>query len=289
MKKFVSLILALVLFIVGFAFAEDSKAERVYVRGEIREMLDMTEEALSDVMNEAYQNGLKYKLYEVPVQAFLVPPADENFRLETRFFGGLSEMLMALDAGVIDGACVPEFVGKYMLAHHDDLRAGMFEFSNTKECYYLGFYNNAQLRDRVNEALSDMKADGTLQTLQAQYTKDVLNDPAPVEFEVFEGAQTLRVGVTGDLPPVDYVAEDGSPAGFNTALLSELGKRLKVNIEILNIESGARTISLTSGVADVIFWYLYGENYVITDMENGIQLSNPYYELEDWLYIEKKN
>ena len=137
-------------------------------------------------------------------------------------------MLMALDAGVIDGACVPEFVGKYMLAHHDDLRAGMFEFSNTKECYYLGFYNNAQLRDRVNEALSDMKADGTLQTLQAQYTKDVLNDPAPVEFEVF-------------------------------------------------------------GVADVIFWYLYGENYVITDMENGIQLSNPYYELEDWLYIEKKN
>ena len=55
-------------------------------------------------MNEAYQNGLKYKLYEVPVQAFLVPPADENFRLETRFFGGLSEMLMALDAGVIDGA-----------------------------------------------------------------------------------------------------------------------------------------------------------------------------------------
>ena len=169
------------------------------------------------------------------------------------------------------------------------VKCWMFEFSNTKECYYLGFYNNAQLRDRVNEALSDMKADGTLQTLQAQYTKDALNDPAPVEFEVFEGAQTLRVGVTGDLPPVDYVAEDGSPAGFNTALLSELGKRLKVNIEILNIESGARTISLTSGAADVIFWYLYGENYVITDMENGIQLSNPYYELEDWLYIEKKN
>ena len=50
----------------------------------------------------------------------------------------------------------------------DDLRAGMFEFSNTKECYYLGFYNNAQLRDRVNEALSDMKADGTLGSLCGQ-------------------------------------------------------------------------------------------------------------------------
>ena len=66
MKKCISLVLVL-LFIVGAAFAEDLKPERVYVRGEIREMLDMTEEALSDVMNQAYQNGLKYKLYETPV------------------------------------------------------------------------------------------------------------------------------------------------------------------------------------------------------------------------------
>ena len=63
MKKFVSLILALVLFIVGFAFAEDSKAERVYVRGEIREMLDMTALAQSApgpiAVNAAIQVGWK--------------------------------------------------------------------------------------------------------------------------------------------------------------------------------------------------------------------------------------
>ena len=63
---------------------------------------------------------------------------------------------------------------------------------------------------------------------------------------------------------------------------------MKINIELINIESSARTVSLTSGVADVIFWYLYGENYVITDMENGIQLSDPYYDLDNWFYIEKK-
>ena len=72
------------------------------------------------------------------------------------------------------------------------------------------------------------------------------------------------------------------------ALLSEIGKRLQVNIEIQNIESSARTLSLTTGKTDVVFWYLYGENYVVTDMENGIQLSDPYYELDNWLYIEKR-
>lgn len=289
MKKLVSWILVL-LMILGIteAFAESVSSEHVYVRGEIREAIDMTEEQLSEVMNEAYQNGLNLKLYDMPVHAVLVPPADENFRLETRFFGSLTEMLLALDAGLIDGACMPEFTGKYLLARNADLRAGMFEFSNVKEKYYLGFYHNEELRDRVNEALAAMKADGTLYALREEYLQDLAKDPAPDVFETFEGAETIRVAVTGDLPPMDYTAEDGSPAGFNTALLSELGKRMKVNIEIIGIESSARTLSLTSGKADVIFWYLYGDNYVVTDRNDGIQLSDPYYSVDNWFYIEKK-
>lgn len=290
MKKTIFLVLALLMTFstTGPAFSENVSEERVYVRGEIREAIDMTEAQLAAVMNGSYQNGLSLMLYDMPVHAVLVPPADDHFRLETRFFGSLTEMLLALDAGLIDGACMPEFTGKYLLARNVDLRAGMFEFGNVKESYYLGFYDNAQLRDRVNEALSAMKADGTLYALREEYLSDFATEPAPVAFEAFEGAETIRVAVTGDLPPIDYTAEDGSPAGFNTALLSELGRRLKVNISIQNIESSARTLSLTSGVVDMVFWYLYGENYVVTDMDNGIQLSDPYYHLDNWFYIEKK-
>ena len=304
---------------------------RVYIRGEIREELDMTEAELSDIINRGYQNGLNHKLCGVKYQAILIPPADENLRIETRFFGSLTQMMMALDAGLIKGACVPEFVGKYLLAHRDNIKAGMFEFSDAREKYYLGFYNNKDLRDRVNKVLSDMTADGTLYALQEKYIRNFAADPEPVEFERFDektikaapetnkgagqaaekgatdngagdsaaersgasaersgGGTTLRVAVTGDLPPIDYVAEDGRPAGFNTALLAEIGRRLKVNVEIKIIESSARTMALVSGAADVIFWYLNGEGYVTTDMQNGIQLSNPYYELENWIYIERK-
>ena len=290
MKKFFVLFLSLsLLFLAAEAcLAEDTSAERVYVRGEIRESIDMTEEQLSEIMNESIQNGLNLKLYDMPVHTVLVPPVDNNFKLETKFFGSLTEMLLALDAGLIDGACVPEFTAKYLLARNDDLRAGMFEFSNVKENYYMGFYQNAALRDRVNEALAVMKADGTLYALEETYLKDLSIEPESAKFETFDGAETIKVAVTGDLPPIDYVAADGTPAGFNTALLAEIGKRLKINIELINIESSARTISLTSRVADVIFWYLYGENYVVTDMENGIQLSDPYYDLDNWFYIEKK-
>lgn len=291
MEKAAAFVLALALLLAsgvsGYALAEEIPAD-VYVRGEIREAIDLTEEELSAIMNESYRNGRNLRLYDLPVHAVLVPPAGENFVLETRFFDNLTEMLLALDADLIDGACMPEFTAKYLLARNDGLRAGMVEFSNVKESYYLGFYDNEDLRDRVNEALAAMKADGTLYILQEKYLRDLENEPAPAVPETFEGAETIRVAVTGDLPPIDYIAADGTPAGFNTALVSELGKRLKVNISFVPVESSKRTVSLTSGVADIIFWYLYGENYVVTDRENGIQLSDPYYALDNWIYIEKK-
>ena len=36
----------------------------------------------------------------------------------------------------------------------------------------------------------------------------------PVEMPVIEDVDTIKVAVTGSLPLMDYVSEDGIPAGF---------------------------------------------------------------------------
>ena len=110
-----------------------------------------------------------------------------------------------------------------------------------------------------------------------------------VAFEKFEGAETIKVAVTGDLPPIDYVAADGTPAGFNTAILAEIGKRLKVNIELMNVESGARAAALSSKRADVVFWFQVraGEG-VQPDVPEGVILSESYYDWTKYLHIRKK-
>ena len=104
------------------------------------------------------------------------------------------------------------------------------------------------------------------------------------------------------IPPVDYINEKGAAAGYNTAVISEIGKRLKKNVEIINIEAGARSASLTSGRADVIFWYRTTEgvefpkeiavndnpvNKVINDTTEGVILSEPYYRWEKVLFLTK--
>jgi hypothetical protein len=71
---------------------------------------------------------------------------------------------------------------------------------------------------------------------------------------VIDGAETIKVAVTGALPPMDYVAADGTPAGFNTALLAEISQRIGKNIELVVVDSVGRAAALASGTVDAVFW-----------------------------------
>ena len=84
------------------------------------------------------------------------------------------------------------------------------------------------------------------------------------------------------------VAADGTPVGFNTAVLAELGRRIGLNIELVNIESGARTSALMSGRVDAVFWYLVWEGSdKQPSVPSGILLSDSYYEWENFMHLRK--
>ena len=142
---------------------------------------------------------------------------------------------------------------------------------------------NESLRDKFNEALKAIREDGTLSAITSRYMK-VDGAAEAVEFGRFSGADTVRVAVTGDLPPIDYVGTDGKAAGFNTALLAEIAKRLKLNIKLVYVNSGSRTAALTSGRADVVFWYQLTEgNTKQYDVPDSVIVSDTY------THISQKN
>ena len=77
---------------------------------------------------------------------------------------------------------------------------------------------------------------------------------SPIRMPVIDGAETIKVAVTGALPPMDYVVADGTPAGFNTAVLAEIANRTGKNIEIVVVDSLGRAAALASGTVDAVFW-----------------------------------
>lgn len=195
-------------------------------------------------------------------------PQQEN---KVIFYDTLDALLMALNAGDIQNIEIYESVARYLCATNDNLENGhSFDFSKTSEAFaelvqngiggndfaFLMMESNAALRDEFNAAIADMKADGTLDRLVKEQIDDLIDggEIKPIEMPEFDGAETVRIAVTGALPPMDYVAADGTPAGFNTAVLAEIGQRTGKNIELVVVDSLGRAAALASGAVDAVFW-----------------------------------
>lgn len=173
-------------------------------------------------------------------------------------YDDLSTMLLGLDRGDIGAIPMSKSVVDY-IASTQGADKYTIETTDLIEQYSLGVGDAyVDLLPACNEAILAMQEDGTLASLQEEYITKLVNgeEPSEVTFETVDGRDTLKVGVTGDLPPMDYVSADGTPMGFNTAFLAELGKRIDRNIELVNINSGSRAASLVSGKVDMVFWVL---------------------------------
>ncbi len=196
--------------------------------------------------------------------------------IDVKMFDSLTSMTMALQSGDIDCMSLYDSVANYICAKNSDLEVEeTFNYDYDELAYeddtihnltkgflsdeftFMMLEGNESLRDEFNSAIADIKKDGTLTKLTKEFIikADFSTDaPASPEFESFDGADTIKVGVTGDLPPFDYMTEAGEPEGFNKAILTEIGKRIGKNIELVSIDAGSRALALSSGQIDVVFW-----------------------------------
>ena len=120
--------------------------------------------------------------------------------------------------------------------------------------------SEGRLRDSFNAAISNLKASGKLAELHKKWITElpVGQEPGMPEIVKTSYPETVYVGVSGDYPPLDYVAPDGKPSGYNIALLAEISKLIGKNIEVVSINSLARFAALKSKRIDVFFW-LFGQ------------------------------
>lgn len=228
--------------------------------------LNVDEDTLTQAIMESYFDKVPFSRY--------------------RFFDNLNSMIGALVSGSIAGMALDEFTAEYLLSRTEEY--AIYNPPETAPSYNLNFSMllreaDAALRDRISEAIEAMKADGTLDALKKRYIDEVIAgaEPEAVVPEVFEGGETLKVAVTGDRPPMDYFSDAGEPIGFNTALVSEVGRRLGMNVEFVSIDTAARALALESGMSDVIFWMEAGdfgnwENADVEDQPEGTVVSTPF-------------
>ena len=205
-------------------------------------------------------------------------------RYNPKFYDSLNAMQMGIESGQVTELSLYRCVADYIIANNDK-----FELVNDnalgkfKDSFCFAVRNDSiQLKADLDRIIGDMNKDGTLDKLVEDYITNVDRGQAPPKVDIpkFDGAETIKVGITGDLPPLDLVLADNSPAGFNTAMLAEIAKRLGKNVEIVQIDGGARATALTSKQIDVIFWAIVPadkDRPADLDKPEGLEFSAPYF------------
>ena len=283
MKK----ILCALMFVLMFTAAASARHKVGIV-----ERLNVTPEKFGEMISEIESSNIM----------IVASPAD---RPEFAFYSSMNQMIMALNAGEIDEMLLPEASAEYLLGVNPEyvIRC-MIMMKDTPFLFSFGFSaENKELCESFSQALVEMKRDGTLVTLQGKYIlgantavfeESAIADPArmsvpPVVFRKFDGAREIRIAVTGDMPPIDYIAPDGSAQGFNAAILAEICGRLGLNVKLQNIESGARVAMLASGRSDAVFWFEHKRGAKDShDAPEGVILSEPYYQFNTFYHIGRQ-
>ncbi|MBQ6776329.1 MAG: transporter substrate-binding domain-containing protein [Synergistaceae bacterium] len=284
MKKFLCLIVAFCLISCAVAFANDDDCVGFLTR------LKTTPEEFFMLMKRAWAtNGW----------AIVGDHADSK----AKFYDSLMLMQMALNSGEIDEMILPDFVAEYLVKVNKSYSPCCISNSGPMYLCFGFLKENRKFADRWNDALIAMISDYTLAGLSQKYIKNFPEDTSydyiyginrdkqkykdAIKFERFDGAPTVRVAVTGDLPPVDFVAENGMAAGYSTAVLAEIGKRLKVNIQLVQVNAGARTAALVSGRVDAVFWYEVNKSLDSQpDVHEDIILSEPYLSWDTFIHVK---
>ena len=255
---------------VGILVHTAGSLERSVIRLGLLSKLNTTEEEFSEAWQKTFA------------------PKNESLQVIVKFYDTLTAMQMALNAGEIHQVVLPEAVAEYVLSVNPQAESTLVLPSRGMGLAFGFREDSRELRDKFSEALRAMREDWTLPTIEGVYMSRPGESPEPVKFSVYPGAQTIKAAVTGDLPPIDYIAPDGTPAGFNTAVLAEIGRRLHVNIELAEVDTGARTSALASGRADVVFWYeVDASSETQPDIPDGVIISEPYYEWHKFINIRK--
>ena len=263
MKKYISLALCLALLALLPAMAAGETANKPAVGG-VLSLLNISEDEYRAIENA------KRALTSYLENQGIASNASEfgEGSAEIVYYDTLDAMIMALQAGDVDWIELPRATADYLVARNDNLQTVAIQKGDkltldleqilkrlSNGFAFLMLDANADLCDAFDAAIDDMEADGTMEALVKTYITDAVDDEEQ-EAIAFDNRfdDTITVAVTGALPPMDYVGPDGSFAGFNTAVLSEIGKRIGKNIELVATDSIGRTTALASGTADVVFW-----------------------------------
>ena len=209
-----------------------------------------------------------------------------------RSYNTVTEILTALCADEIQIAWFSDVTADYILRTNTTFRElGAPSPSSPRTEFGLAVENSMDgeiLRDLINNALNEMKQDGTLEGLIQTYILKADGNQSFLEEEMAEvdAKGTLYIGVSGAIPPLDYLNTANKPSGFSVALMNEIGQKIGRNIRFVVLNNETMFSSLMSGRVDALI--CYGGGPVTTEDVKPYLMTEGYYTMQKYKFLVQK-
>lgn len=217
-------------------------------------------------------------------------------------YKNMDALLFALKSGEVDAIWACDVTADFLLTKDTGLKklniSGMSDIQKTKDARFeFGMAlkdteGSKKLGDDIDTVLSAMKSDGSLNEIIQKYIYSAW------DFETDEGKEkrfyasdmrsssgknTIYVGITGAVPPLNMLDEDGKPYGFCVALMDEIGMRLGRGIEFVILDNETAFTSLMKGKVDLIF--SYGTGMITTENKKNYIMTDGYYPMSRYEFL----
>lgn len=194
-----------------------------------------------------------------------------------------TDAVQALKQGKIDCVIIDEQPAKAFVEKNDDLKILDEEFAVEEYAICIS-KDNKDLTEKINSALAELKEDGTLDKITANYIGDDTKGTCPYESpeNVDRSNGTLTMATNAAFEPYEYYEGNeivGIDADMAQALCDKLGYELKIeDMEFDSIINAVQSGKADMGVAGMT---------VTEDRLKNIDFSDPYTTATQVIIVRK--
>lgn len=186
-------------------------------------------------------------------------------------YNKMADAVQALKQNKIDCVIIDEQPALTVAKDNSDLKILEEEFVSEEYAICIA-KGNDELTDKINSALEELKADGTIKSIISNYIGE---EKGKHPYKTPEGTKysgkTLVAATNATFPPYEYY-ENEKVTGIDIDIITAIGDRLGMKVEIADMEFDAIINSVSSGKADVGIAGLT----VTKDRLKSINFSNSY-------------
>ncbi len=142
---------------------------------------------------------------------------------------------------------------------------------------------NSDLLGDINRIVSELKSDGTLESMKIRWFKEDLSPYEEIKIPASNSGKVLKIGVSATREPFSFVDKDGRVTGHDGELARIIGAKLQRPVEFTNMKFMALIPALQSGKVDLIVSGMTATE----ERRKLIDFSDPYFANSQVMLVKK--